>query len=440
MTLEREVVLERRLARAKSEITQLETIIEDRSRSLYMAEEELRESADFLTQVLAALESAVIVTDISGAITRINRAGIRLLGLENEDAATGTDFLSLLRGIERDDAIALDDVLGTHMEVSLSRAAESRRQVLCAASSLENDLHETTSYVYLATDISDRKQLEMNLRHAQKLESVGQLAAGVAHEINTPVQFVGDSLTFLDEALQDLVVLRTANAKALETAAACGCAADEIATIRSTEEEIDLEFLEEEIPQSISRAVDGVGRVAKIVRAMKEFAHPGTETMVPADLNHAIATTLTVASSEYRYLAKLETDYGDLPPIMCIVGDINQVVLNIVVNAAHAIEERLQTDSTPGLIEVSTEVDGETSVIRIRDNGPGIPDSVRERVFDPFFTTKAVGKGTGQGLSLAHSVVVDRHGGELLIDTGADRGTTFTIRLPIKGKQANVAA
>ncbi|QDV09473.1 Sensor protein FixL [Planctomycetes bacterium Poly30] len=440
MTDDREVILERRLGRAKAEIAQLESIIEDRSRSLFVAQQELQETVEFLTQVLGTLESAVIVTDANGTIASVNRAGARLLEVESEEAAFGKRLGQHLRTLDGQSALEVKDVLGEHKEVVLLAEDGAAKQILCAGAVLDRGSVSPESYVFVATDISHRKKLEVELRQAQKLESVGQLAAGIAHEINTPIQFVGDSLTFLQEAFEDNLSLRAAQSELMKAVEAAGVAEAERQAVLKIEEDVDLAFLMEETPAALERALDGVGRVATIIRAMKEFAHPGTHEQAPADLNRAVETTLTVARSEFRYIAELETSFGDLPHVMCMVGDINQVVLNLIVNAAHAIEERQKSDPAPGLIRVSTRVEGERAVIEVRDNGTGIPESVRDKVFDPFFTTKAVGKGTGQGLALAHKVIVDRHGGELRIETPAEGGTAFLIRLPISRARVHDAA
>jgi signal transduction histidine kinase len=199
------------------------------------------------------------------------------------------------------------------------------------------------------------------------------------------------------------------------------------------EEQADLTYIRAQMPVAIDRCIDGLNRVTAIVRSLKEFAHPADREMAAIDLNHAIESTLTIATNEYKYVADLERDLGELPPVVCHVGEICQVVLNIVVNAAHAIGDVVRGSDRRGIIRVRTRSAGDTAVITISDTGGGIPEGVRARIFDPFFTTKGVGKGTGQGLAIALSTVKEKHGGELTFDTGA-QGTTFFIRLPIFGK------
>jgi signal transduction histidine kinase len=276
----------------------------------------------------------------------------------------------------------------------------------------------------------ERYEMEIQLRHAQKLESIGQLAAGIAHEINTPTQFIGDNLHFLRDAFNDLCELLGKQNLLLEAARVQSFAPELTAEIEKTIEAINLADLEKEVPISISQANTGVQRVTKIVQAMKDFSHPGTESKIPIDINRAIESTLTVCRNEWKYVAELNTEFdASLPPIFCLPGEFNQAILNIVVNASHAIAAK-ENGKTLGAIGVKTQRRGDGVEIRISDTGTGIPEAARDRVFDPFFTTKEVGKGTGQGLAIARSVVVDKHQGEVFFETEMGKGTTFVIRLP----------
>jgi len=281
-----------------------------------------------------------------------------------------------------------------------------------------------------------RRQLEGELQQAQKLESVGRLAAGIAHEINTPVQFVGDSLCFVRDATRDVMALvdrqRIASRAVLDGAPT----AQALALARAAadaEVEADLPYLSEQLPKALDRAVEGLDRVTTIVRSMKAFAHPDQKAMAAVDLNQAIRSTLVIARHEWKYVADLDAQLGELPPVTCHAGDVNQAVLNIVVNAAHAIDDVVRGSDRKGLITVRTRQDGEWVEISIADTGGGIPDAIRGRIFDPFFTTKEVGKGTGQGLAIARTVVVERHGGALWFESEVGKGTTFFLRLPVAG-------
>ena len=288
-------------------------------------------------------------------------------------------------------------------------------------------------FTIIGADITERKNLEKQLAQAQKLRSIGQLASGIAHEINTPTQYVSDNTRFLQDAFADLMDVVTQQAELLH-AARSGSVSPEV--IRAVDESIrraDLDYLTHEIPLAIGHTLEGIDRIAKIVRAMKEFAHPGREEKVPADLNKIIETTLTVARNEWKYVADLVNDFDrSLPEVSCHPGEINQVILNLVVNAAHAIEDQVKKGLMPkGVITVVTRRKDDWAEIQISDTGGGIPEAIRPRIFDPFFTTKEPGRGTGQGLAICHPVIVDKHGGRIFFESEVGRGTTFTINLPI---------
>jgi signal transduction histidine kinase len=286
----------------------------------------------------------------------------------------------------------------------------------------------------LRNEMERRAEMEIELRQAQKLESVGRLASGVAHEINTPVQFVSDSCSFLQNATQDLMSVIVSN-RGMRDLVATGMPVEEaLASIRKSEEDADVDYLLEQIPLAIERSLQGLERVATIVKSMKEFAHPDQSSAAFADLNRAITSTITVARNEYKYVADLETELGELPMVSCHIGELNQVVLNIVVNAAHAIEASVKDTDRRGKITIRTSERDQHAVIEIVDDGCGIPQTIIDKIFDPFFTTKEIGKGTGQGLAIARSVIVDKHHGKLTVDSEPGCGTTFRIWLPIAGE------
>lgn len=272
-------------------------------------------------------------------------------------------------------------------------------------------------------DVTDRRNLESQLLQAQKIEAVGHLAAGVAHEINTPIQYVADNLRFLEEGFGHLLeVVQVYRGLALPEA--------ERAPARDAWARIDGDYLVEQIPLAARQALDGAERVAEIVRAMKEFSHPGSAEMSPADLNHAITNTVAVSRNEWRYCAELELALDPhLPQVTCLLGEMQQVILNLIVNAAHAIADAQRAEK--GRIVVRTRRVGEQVEIAVEDSGTGIPEAFQARVFDPFFTTKEVGRGTGQGLALAYDTVVKKHGGTLTFTTDTGIGTTFVVRIPV---------
>jgi signal transduction histidine kinase len=271
----------------------------------------------------------------------------------------------------------------------------------------------------------------VELRQAQKLESVGRLASGIAHEINTPIQFIGDNTRFLQEAFAAFQTLLEKYQMVVDAAAAGPVNPNLVGEVREAIEAADLEFLMEETPKSLAQTIEGVVRVATIMRAMKEFAHIDRKEKAAADINKALLSTLTVARNELKYVANVETAFSDLPPVICNISDVNQVFLNLLVNAAHAIGDVLKGTGEKGIIRVRTSLDKATVLVSISDTGCGIPEGIREKVFDPFFTTKEIGRGTGQGLAIARSVVVDKHGGTLTFSSEVSKETTFYIRLPV---------
>jgi signal transduction histidine kinase len=285
----------------------------------------------------------------------------------------------------------------------------------------------------LALALDELKRMQSQLVQAQRLEGIGSLAAGVAHEINTPIQYVTDNVTFLSKSVALLTNMSKAVTAVLDAADCAGM--PEVEALRRAVDRRKLEFVLSQAPSALHHAREGLERIASIVVAMKEFAHPGSEEKVLVDLARAIETTLTVARSEWKYVATVETSFDPgVPPVLALRNELNQVFLNIIVNAAQAIEGvvggRLDEKGT---IRVTTRVQGPFAVVEVSDTGGGIPADIRARIFDPFFTTKPVGKGTGQGLAIAYNVVVAHHGGRIDVRSEVGVGTSFEISLPIDG-------
>ncbi len=288
------------------------------------------------------------------------------------------------------------------------------------AMAIVNDQRRPILILGVDFEITEIKRLQGRLAQAYKLESVGQLAAGIAHEINTPIQYIGDNAKFLEDAFRDLTAIVERYAKA---------GADGHDQLQGGM----LEYLRVEVPRAIEQLQEGVDHVAHIVRAMKEFSHPGPVEKMPVDINRAIESTILVAKSEWKYVADVTTDLDrGLPPVPCVAGEVNQVLLNLIVNAAHAISDVTKDTGAKGSIHISTRQDGSCVEIRVRDTGCGIPEAIQSKVFDPFFTTKPVGKGTGQGLAIAHSVIVQKHNGAIQLESEPGVGTTFVIQLPLE--------
>jgi len=427
--------LEKRLERARAENTELERLIEDRTRSLYLAQEELRTSKQHLEDVLASMHSAVLITDNRGVIRSVGGRAAELTGRSAAELIDQPVASVLQLELQPSDVDTIGQLVGETHEGELIGVGAERVPVLAAASALHGEAGDITGAVFAATDISERRRLELELRHAQRLESIGELAAGVAHEINTPIQYVSDGVRFVGEALGDLLELTTAYQPLVELSAEAEGAANAVAAVTAKEHEIELPFLREELPRAVTRTLDGVERVATIVQALKQFSHPGSDELAPVDLNAIITNTLTVARNEYKYVAEIELELGEIPTVEGDAGDLGQAFLNLIVNASHAIadvQEKAGEGAGLGRITITTLVDDEAVMVDVADTGGGIPAEVRDRVFEPFFTTKEPGRGTGQGLAITRNQVVKKHGGRIEFDVEDGVGTTFHIWLPKK--------
>lgn len=401
-------------------------------------EEEMRRMHTETEKLFASISAVLIGVDVAGRVARWNEAAAQTFGLAAE-AVLDQSFHSLPIPWDWEKLMTvISEAVHTdrHLEldnIQIARANGRNAFLNLSVTPSKPDMENRLNYILLAVDVTHRRELETQLRQAQKLESIGQLAAGIAHEINTPTQYIGDNLRFLQDAFRDLGTLLDAHGRLLAAAQNGGPTPELVVAAEQAVRTADVEYLQGEIPRAIGESLSGVERVSTIVRAMKEFSHPGAEEKTPVDLNRAIESTITVARNEWKYVADLETDFdAALPPVPCLPGEFNQVVLNLIVNAAHAIAAKVGDGSGgKGSITVRTRKDGGWADIRIRDSGMGIPEPARGKIFEPFFTTKEVGKGTGQGLAIARSVVVDKHGGTITFETESGKGTTFIVRLPL---------
>jgi PAS domain S-box-containing protein len=405
---------------------------------------ELAERSELVKLLVDSAPGALYGMDAEGNCTFCNPAGLRLLGYKNAEEIIGKNLHQLIHHTRADgspypvdespiyrsfhggdNAHVVDEVFWTKDGTSFPVEYSSQRI---------RRHGKVVGVVVSFLDITDRKRKEMELRHGQKLEAVGRLAAGIAHEINTPIQFVGDNTRFLQNAFQDEVRLVGKYQELRESAARGAVPPELLSELDHLRKDTDWDYLQEEIPRAMEQMLEGLNRVATIVRGMKEFSHVDrTKEKSPGDVNRALESTLIVARNELKYVADVETDLGHLPPVICHLGDLNQVFLNLLVNAAHAIEDATKGTGRKGKITVRTKIEGDWVEISIGDSGTGIPEEAREKIFDPFFTTKEVGKGTGQGLALARAIVVEKHHGTLTFETEMGKGTTFLIRLPVSG-------
>jgi signal transduction histidine kinase len=294
------------------------------------------------------------------------------------------------------------------------------------------DRDSAAEFLITGADITERRVMERDLRQGQKLEAIGQLAAGIAHEINTPVQYSRDNVLFVQQSWQSIDELLSLARLITMEMVINGSRPRSVEEFDSLCAEVDLDFLQKDVPAALAQSLEGMERVAKIVRAMKEFSHPGSTEKVPLDINRSIESTISVARHEWKYVADVTTDFDEsLPRVSCYAGEFNQVILNLLVNAAHAVSDVIKdVPQSKGTIAFKTRKAESWVEIQIQDTGKGIPDEISNKVFEPFFTTKEVGKGTGQGLAIAHSVIVKKHAGKIWFESVEGKGTTFFIRLP----------
>ncbi len=426
------------------------------------AEQALRESEERWRRLLANSQEMVMLFGEDGLLAYASPSLERWLGYE-PDELIGTAL-----GVKRrpDDELALashpadESELARAFDTVASAAAAPGQSVAISHRvrhkdgswhSLESTLVSLRedpaieSVLIVSRDVTERvalererERLELQRRVSLRLEAVGQLAAGIAHEINTPLQYVGDSVAFLKDAVDDLWTVTSTYHELLHSENAIDHEERKRRAV-AAEDEADLEYLGERIPAAFSRTVDGLARVTSIVLAMKRFSHPPSTEAAPADLNEGITTTLAVCRNEYKYVAEVELELGDLPAVRCNIGELNQVFLNLIINAAHAIEEKVAGTGERGTIRIATRLEGNEAVVEIADDGAGIPPELQDRIYEPFFTTKEVGKGSGQGLALARATVVEQHAGTLTCASALGAGTTFTVRLPLEPHESGLA-
>jgi PAS domain S-box-containing protein len=406
-------------SKLKSDASALELTAEESNELL----NSLARERNALRTMIDLMPAFVYAKDIHSRFIAANAGVARYMGTTPQALVGKTDFdfypptMAEKFFTDEQNLIKAGVSLIDHEELVYDKERDAERVFLTSKIPLRDAEGNPIGIVGTGVDITEHKAAEKRLAAGERLESIGRLAAGVTHEINTPIQFLKDTLSFLTDGMQEM--------------------AQYIEQLRAThpappESENDYDELRAEMPPALDRMRDGLARIADIVRSMKEFSHTDRREMSPVDLNRAIKSTLVIARSEYRYVADVETVFAPLPPVVCHGGQISQVVLNLVVNAAHAIGDVVKNTGSRGKITVSTRIEGDRVVIAIEDTGGGIPDSVRARIFEPFFTTKEIGRGTGQGLAIARNAVVKDHGGSLDFATQPGKGTTFYVRLPLE--------
>jgi PAS domain S-box-containing protein len=384
----------------------------------------LAHERNVLRTMIDLLPAFIYAKDAHSRFTACNELVARRMGTSPEELIGKTDFDFFPREMaekffaDEQALIQSGEPLINREEIAYDKTRGMDRVILTSKVPLRDSAGNLTGIVGTGYDITDRKAADERMASMEKHDSIGRLAAGVAHEINTPIQYLKDSVSFVQEGVQELL--------------------DYIDTLHAAmpqprEPDENVEELRTELPPALKLMADGLSRIAMIVRSMKDFSHADQNEVAQVDLNRCIESTLVVATSEYKLVADVETELGEIPTVTCNGGQINQVFLNLVVNAAHAIADKIKGTSDRGKITVRTKADGEYVVVEIEDTGGGIPEAVRERIFDQFFTTKEVGRGTGQGLSVARKVIVNAHNGSIDFTTEVGKGTTFIVKLPVDG-------
>jgi PAS domain S-box-containing protein len=390
---------------------------------------ELRTSQ--LNSILNTAPSAIITVDDLANVLTFNPAAERIFGYTPNEIIGN----SINRLMPLEVAAGHDAYIKNYLKTGQAKVIGMPREVMAVRQNGEEfpaqfrincmEIEGKSFFCGIIDDISETKTLQVQLNQAQKLEAIGQMASGVAHEINTPIQYIGDNLSALKENFVDIIEfqkkLNSINAEEIQT------------QLHSWKSQHDLDFILEDSPKAIQQALEGVEKVSEIVKAMKTFSHmePSQGTQV-INLHEAINSALIISRNSYKYYADIETDFSkDVESLECYPSELNQVFLNLIINAAHAIEEKYSVDRR-GLIRIVTRLIPGMVEILIQDNGSGIPEAIQEKVYNLFFTTKPVGKGTGQGLSLSHSIIVEKHQGKLFFESSHAEGTTFHIQLPLK--------
>lgn len=397
------------------------------------AEALLRKSEKKYRDLVELMNEGVLILNQEGVATFVNSKLGEQLGRDISEIV-GRKFEEFVYTENRDtftrqQALRKDGISEPY-EMTLISKNGDKIYTYASPTPLFDDADEITGSYEVITNITKIKQLEGQLLQAQKMETIGVLAAGIAHEINTPLQYVVGNEEFVKPFMVKLITL----AKQLRNVLASGTPSDSMNIIKEKLDELDLDYMAEEVPNAMEDSIEGLNRISSIVQSIKEFAHPGREELQALDVNRQIREVIKLAENEWKYNAEVLTDFDDnLPELQYTPSDFDQILLNLIVNASHALQEKHGDGDSTGLIAISTYFDGENVKISVTDNGGGIPDSIKDKLFDPFFTTKEVGKGTGMGLSIA-SQLVEKHNGEIWFESQEGK-TTFHIRTPIEQRR-----
>lgn len=356
------------------------------------------------------------------AVHEENSTG-RIAQLERRLKAAAKVNEVLMRRIEQRDATLGNAGSMIEQNLMLERAVTKKTR------ELEAERQE------LRRALTNLQNTQALLLQAQKMESIGQLAAGMAHEINTPIQYVTDNVKFVRRCFDPVMTITDAISEMVAQCRSGESSAISLDQCEALLKRVKFDYIKRNVPAALEQSLEGLQRVASIVAAMKDFSHPSADEKEPADLGDIIKVATTVARNEWKYVADLDIAIApDLPKVPCLRDEIGQVIMNLVVNAAHAVGDVIKKNGNDGKgrISISAQLVGDMAEIRVRDSGTGIPEPIRNRVFDPFFSTKPVGRGTGQGLAICYMLIVEKHQGKIFFETEVGKGTTFVVQLPLE--------
>ena len=427
---EYQTTLELRVAERTQALAEANTKLEKEIRNTIAVQQEQQK----LLKAIEHVAEGIIITDARGDILYVNPTMERITGYSAPELLGSNPRILKSGSHDKDFYNTFWNTL-TSGKTWSGRFINKRKDGTIyheetTVSSVKDNAGQIIHYVAVKRDITKVLEMERQIQQMSKLEAVGTLAAGVAHEINTPIQYVTDNTLFLRDVLSDFARLHAVHCDFEKQLDAAGLMVEERKKISDCKEEIDLEYLETESSKAVDASLEGLERISTIVRAMKDFSHPGSQEKSLKDINGLIRNTVEVSRNEWKYNAEIEFDLDEsIPAVSILAGPVTQVLLNVIINASQAIGEKEQFEK--GTIKISTREVAHGVEIRIQDNGIGMSDSVQDKIFEPFFTTKPVGKGTGQGLALAYSTIVDGHGGAINVASQVGVGTEFKITLPL---------
>jgi PAS domain S-box-containing protein len=432
--------LERLLAREVTSRKEAERLLEEKILELFLKNQDLQSSSrdlldhvELISTIIDAVPHIVITCDESYTIKMANSASAKLLGYPPAHLIGQhvEEFLPSCCNYRCE--LEMESFLIPELSVRKADGDVIQGELRGRRTKVK----DKPIIVMVISDTSARKAAEKlkekifkQLYESRRLEAIGALSSGIAHELNTPIQFIGDNVNFIGLSLDKIYASYQYYDELKRECEAQGLLPAAVEKIETFNQNIELLDLVKEIMSAIRETVDGVRQVRDIALLMKEFSHPGTGAPEPSDINRVVQSAITICRSRHKHVVALDTEFAqDLPKTSCRPAQIQQVLVNMIVNAVEAIEE--QAIAT-GVIHIETKSAADAVRIEISDNGPGIPKGLWEKIFDPFFTTKQVGKGTGQGLALAKDFIVNQHGGKLLLDSRPGFSTTFVIELPLK--------